>query len=236
MRNEVEIQARNLTPVAARRRLTPRIERFVDLAVSFAVLSATAPIWAVIALAIKLDSRGPIIYRQRRVGFEGREFVMYKFRSMKSDARSDAHETAFEKYANGESVDEDEEGTLFKAVRDPRVTRIGHFLRISDLDEIPQFINVIKGEMSIVGPRPAIPYELKWYEEWHHKRFTVLPGITGLWQLKDRVRIEMRGMMLLDLEYIRRRNVIFDLKIMALTGKSMLKAFIIAVGGKRSKS
>ncbi len=236
MRNDVEVKTNSPTPIAARGKLTQRIERFVDLAVSLAVLSATAPIWGIIALAIKLDSRGPIIYRQRRIGFDGREFVMYKFRSMRSDSSSDAHEAAFEKYANGESVDEDEHGARFKAARDPRVTRVGYFLRVTDLDEIPQFINVIKGEMSIVGPRPAIPYELQWYEEWHHKRFAVLPGITGLWQLRDRVRIGMQGMMELDLEYISRRNVFFNLMIMTLTGKSMLKAFIRAVGGKRSKS
>ena len=239
MRNDVEIQARSLTPAAARGKLAQKTERFVDLAVSLVFLSVTAPIWAIIVLAIKLDSRGPVIFRQRRVGFEGREFVMYKFRSMKSDANPDDHEAAFEKYANGESVDEDEHGARFKAARDPRVTGIGNFLRVTDLDEIPQFINVIKGEMSIVGPRPAIPYELRWYEDWHHDRFTVLPGITGLWQLKDRVRIGMQGMMELDLEYISNRNVFFNLMIMALTGKSMLKALAKAVrgsGGRRSKS
>ncbi|MFW6194923.1 MAG: sugar transferase [Chloroflexota bacterium] len=208
-------QAIAAVPVSRRYAVTKRV---IDIAASLSIVTLGAPIWLLVGLAIKLDSRGPILFKQRRVGRNGEEFVMYKFRSMLADADPKVHQEAFRLYAAGVHLEEDGQGGRFKAARDPRVTRVGHFLRATNLDEFPQVFNVIKGEMSLVGPRPAISYELEWYLDWYYGRFQATPGITGLWQIKDRFHIGMEDMMRYDVEYVRKRSTALDMKIIAATG------------------
>ena len=197
-------------------------KRGLDLLLSVLILALAAPLWVLIALAIKVDSPGPVLFRQRRIGQGGREFVMYKFRSMVSDADPRVHWEAFRRFAEGEPLEVDGAGPRYKAHRDPRVTRVGRLLRATNLDEVPQLLNVLRGEMSLVGPRPAIPYELEWYKDWYFQRFQVAPGISGLWQVKSRNRVGLEEMVRQDLEYIRRRSLLLDLQIIALTVPGML--------------
>ncbi|MCH7786331.1 MAG: sugar transferase [Chloroflexi bacterium] len=211
-----------------------KLKRILDLAVGLVALVISAPLWVSIALAIKLDSRGPILFRQTRVGFDGKEFVMYKFRSMVTDADQAVHQEGFRKYVEGGHSGSDEDGSAVKDAKDSRITRIGRFLRKTDLDELPQLINVIRGNMSVVGPRPAIHYELEWYEKWHHGRFQALPGITGLWQVSSgRFQMGLEEMMLLDLEYIRRRSILLDLRIMLFTVIRILQEFVRIASRRR---
>ena len=211
-----------------------KLKRILDLAVGLVALVISAPLWVSIALAIKLDSRGPILFRQTRVGLDGKEFVMYKFRSMVTDADQAVHQEGFRKYVEGGQAGSDEEGSAVKDAKDSRITRIGRFLRKTDLDELPQLINVIRGNMSMVGPRPAIHYELEWYEKWYHGRFQTLPGITGLWQISSRrIQMGLEEMMLLDLEYIRRRSILLDLKIMLFTVTRILQEFVRIASRRR---
>lgn len=235
MHNDMEITTTKYILRSVGGPLYTRTKRIMDLVVSAVSIAVSLPLWVLIALAIKIDSKGPILYRQRRVGLDGKEFVMYKFRSMRNDADPKVHEEAFAKYANGEHVEEDEHGSRFKAACDPRVTRIGRILRDTDIDELPQLWNVVKGEMSIVGPRPAIGYELKWYDKSHHQRYSVLPGITGLWQVSDRYRIDMEEMMQLDIEYVRNRSLVLDIKIVIQTVLALIWEFARMMSGKRSK-
>lgn len=203
-------------------RLYPFLKRVLDVAVSLALIGLTAPLWALIALGIKLESPGPVIFRQRRVGLRGREFDMYKFRSMVVGADPGPHEEAFRRHAEGKPLDRDAHAPLYKSSADRRITKVGRFLRATNVDELPQLINVLKGEMSIVGPRPPIQYELRYYKEWYHHRFEVLQGITGLWQIRARNRVSLEEMVRLDLEYVERRGLLLDLWLMLMTGPSML--------------
>ncbi len=198
------------------------MKRAMDVAMSLVMIAVASPLWLAIALAIKLESRGPVFFKQERVGEGGRLFKMYKFRSMVAGADSASHQEDFRQYAQGKPLDQDEHAPLFKKSTDPRVTRVGKFLRAIDMDELPQFINVLKGDMSIVGPRPAIAYELEHYEKSYHDRVTVPQGITGLWQVKARNRVDLRGMVELDLEYIERRSISLDLQLMVLSLPAML--------------
>ncbi|WP_376795888.1 sugar transferase [Thermogemmatispora sp.] len=169
------------------------VTRAVDIAVSSLVLILGAPLWLCIALAIRLDSPGGVIYKSTRIGLNGKPFQMYKFRSMYQNA--DQMLTAL--------LDRNEaQGPLFKMRADPRITRVGRFLRKLSLDEIPQFINVLKGEMSLVGPRPALPREVAQYEEWQKGRLAIKPGISGLWQVRGRSDLSFDEGVLLDLYYI----------------------------------
>ncbi|MGH2492719.1 MAG: sugar transferase [Candidatus Limnocylindria bacterium] len=184
------------------------LKRAIDLTFGLSVTVVTAPLLAAIALAIKIDSSGPIVYRQRRLGKDGRPFDMLKFRSMVVGADnmvamlSDRNEAT---------------GPLFKIRRDPRVTPVGRFLRRFSLDELPQILNVIKGEMSLVGPRPPLPSEVEKYEDWQHGRLRALPGMTGLWQVSGRSEVPFNDMVRLDLHYVRNWSFGLDLEIMLRT-------------------
>ena len=237
MRTDIDIQdilATQTTLDASQGQAYQKLKRVLDLVVGLAALVISAPLWVSIALAIKLDSRGPILFRQTRVGFDGQEFVMYKFRSMVTNADPAVHQEGFRKYAEGGNSESDEDGSAVKDANDSRITRIGRFLRTTDLDELPQLINVIRGNMSVVGPRPAIHYELEWYEKWYHGRFQALPGITGLWQVSNgRFQMGLEEMMLLDLEYIRRRSILLDLRIMLFTVIRILQEFVRTANRRR---
>jgi exopolysaccharide biosynthesis polyprenyl glycosylphosphotransferase len=192
---------------------------------AFIGLVATAvalPILLTSALAIALDSRGPVFYRPRAIGKGGRPFTMFKFRSMFTDASKSLHQDYVTKLIKGE-IRQDPYGQPLKITNDPRVTRVGGFLRKTSLDELPQLINVLKGDMSLVGPRPCLPYEWEIYKDWHKKRSAVRPGITGLWQVVGRSEVSFEDMIILDLYYIYNRSFDLDLSILFETIFVVLK-------------
>jgi lipopolysaccharide/colanic/teichoic acid biosynthesis glycosyltransferase len=183
-------------------------KRCFDLAVGFLVFVLVIPIVPLIALMIKLDSPGPVFYRQDRIGRGGRPFRFYKFRSMYREADRRLAEL---------QPRNEQEGPVFKMKTDPRITPVGQFLRRSSMDEIPQIINVLRGEMSMVGPRPPLPVEVARYQPWHRRRLDVKPGITCLWQIAGRSQIGFDEWMRLDMEYLRTRCLRADLTIFAKT-------------------
>ncbi len=194
--------------VARESRFYNVLKRGTDIAVALILLTLFLPIIPVVTILIKLDSPGPIFFRQKRVGKNGRIFEFFKFRSMVSGA-----EDVIGALRPLSSVD----GPVFKIKDDPRVTRVGRFLRRSSLDELPQLLNVLRGEMSIVGPRPNLPAEVSQYLPWQKRRLDVTPGITCFWQIAGRSHIGFHEWMRLDLEYVRKRSYITDLKIMLKT-------------------
>jgi len=183
-------------------------KRCFDLGVGSLVFVFVIPIVPLIALMIKLDSPGPVFYRQDRIGRGGRPFRFYKFRSM--------YREADRRRAELEAKNE-QQGPVFKIKADPRITPVGQFLRRSSMDEIPQILNVLRGEMSIVGPRPPLPVEVARYQPWHRKRLAVKPGITCLWQIAGRSQIGFDEWMRLDMEYLRTRSLRTDLAIFLKT-------------------
>lgn len=195
-------------------------KRGVDLIVSSLILLFTAPLWLIIAVAIKLESRGPLLYRQERVGMDGHIFQIYKFRSMLDDVEvDDAHREYMARMIKGQGGVNlgAEEKPHYKFINGDRLTRVGALLRRLSLDELPQIFNVFKGEMSLVGPRPPIPYEVECYETWHRKRLDVKPGLTGLWQVSGRYRLSFQQMVQLDIYYIENWSPWLDLKIILKT-------------------
>jgi len=188
-------------------------KRALDVLGAIAALVVCAPVLAVLAGIILIESRGPVFYRSVRIGKGGRAFTFYKLRSMVKDADRKRHTVAHMNEADG---------PVFKIARDPRITRVGRFLRSSSLDEIPQFYNVLIGDMSLVGPRPPIPNEVSQYEPWQLRRLDVRPGITCLWQISGRSRIGFQEWMRLDLEYIRHQSLRLDLKILMRTLPAVL--------------
>ena len=194
-------------------------KRAFDLAVSGAAIVLLSPLLALIAAAIKFGSRGPVLYRQERVGMDGRLFLFYKFRTMKAGADDRAHREYQQKYNTGQAGTNFGRGPrpVFKMRDDPRITRVGRILRRTSLDELPQFLNVLFGDMSVVGPRPPIPYEVEVYEHWHRQRLDVKPGLTGLWQVSGRNRLSFDEMVKLDLFYIENWSLLLDLKIILRT-------------------
>lgn len=201
-------------------------KRASDLVIAIIAVAFTVPIWLIAAIAIKLDSRGNILFKQQRVGMDGRNFLCYKFRTMRADADEALHREAYQKNIEGESdanAGDDEQPVFGKVKNDPRITRVGRFLRRSSIDELPQLLNVIRGEMSIVGPRPPIPYEVEHYELWHRKRLDMKPGITGLWQVSGRNRLTFDEMVRADIYYIENWSLLLDAKIILLTLPAMLR-------------
>ncbi len=202
------------------------VKRMMDVVGSAAALVVLSPVWVVISLAIKLTSKGPILFRQERVGRYGIPFTLLKFRSMEDQNDPSIHLEYIKRFISRE-VDSEEAGNSQKAIYkiqgDPRVTSFGRFLRRSSLDELPQLVNVIKGEMSLVGPRPPIPYELVNYDVWHKRRvLEVEPGITGLWQVQGRSRTSFDDMVRLDLRYASRWSLWMDIKILLQTPRAVL--------------
>lgn len=186
----------------------PVTQRFVDLLVAGAALAFAAPLMILMAGAVRLDSAGPAIFRQTRIGRGGQPFTIYKFRTMHTDQRQ-GNPARF--------ATSDREGPCFKARQDPRVTRVGKLLRRSSLDELPQLFNVLKGEMSIVGPRPGLASEVAAYSPQALRRLAVKPGITGIWQVSGRADVSFDRMIRMDLRYVRTRCVLGDLRIIART-------------------
>jgi exopolysaccharide biosynthesis polyprenyl glycosylphosphotransferase len=197
------------------------IKRFLDIAGSLLGLILLAPLLLAIAVAIKLTSSGPVLFRQQRVGQYGRRFCFLKFRSMYPENDPRAHEDFVKNLIAGAKT---EGQKVYKMTHDPRITPIGRFLRRTSLDELPQLWNVLRGEMSLVGPRPPIPYEVRHYDIWHRRRLlAVKPGITGLWQVTGRSRVGFDEMVRLDLQYAQTWSLWLDLKLLLLTPRAVLE-------------
>jgi lipopolysaccharide/colanic/teichoic acid biosynthesis glycosyltransferase len=207
------------------RRLLRDIKRLIDVVGSTLAIIVCSPLFLVSALAIKMTSRGPVFYRQARIGQRGVPFVFLKLRSMYVDCDSSVHQDYVKKLIAGRAEGEPSNGNgkVYKLTNDSRVTRVGQFLRRTSLDELPQFFNVLKGDMSLVGPRPPIPYEAKAYDVWHRSRlYEAKPGITGLWQVSGRSRVTFDDMVRLDLQYARRWSLWLDLRILIQTPKAVV--------------
>lgn len=203
-------------------------KRALDLTLIFLLLPAICLFGLVVALLVKLGSRGPVLFRQERVGFHGRRFVCLKFRTMKPDADAGSHERYVKELIQGSAP-----MTKLDARRDPRLIPFGSLLRATGLDELPQLINVLRGEMSIVGPRPCLPYEYELYEPWQRRRFDAVPGLTGLWQVSEKNRTSFNEMIRLDIEYSIRAGFWLDVKIILLTLPALLaQCFEIRKSGK----
>jgi exopolysaccharide biosynthesis polyprenyl glycosylphosphotransferase len=207
------------------RRIFAAAKRVMDICGSLAAIVLFAPIAIAIAFAIKLTSKGPILFRQQRVGQHGRPFTFLKFRSMYVNNDVKVHVEWFNKFLSGqgERYSTGRNGkSVFKMPNDPRITRVGRFLRRTSLDELPQFLNVLRGEMSLVGPRPPIPYEVDAYQTWHRARvLAVKPGITGLWQVNGRSRVTFDEMVRLDIRYARTCSLWLDIKILCQTPRAV---------------
>ena len=213
-------------------------KRVMDVAICLLALPVILPLMAICALAILLDSSGPVLFVQERIGKGGRPFRMVKFRTMRHDLDDSHHRTFMRAFVNGEigsdgnrddansflhvllkeSVDtpfgNNGNGKIYKPVQSSQVTTVGRILRKTSLDELPQIINVLKGEMSVVGPRPNVPWEVEAYRSWHHERLEVLPGITGLAQVRGRSAISFDHIVRNDIEYVEKRSLALDLKIL----------------------
>ena len=208
------------------RRLLSSIKRLIDIVGSTLALIAFSPILLLVAAAIKSTSKGPVFFKQQRIGQHGKQFTFLKFRSMKVDNDSRVHEEYVRKLIAGQAERKPSNGNgegVYKLTGDDRITRVGAFLRRTSLDEMPQFLNVLKGNMSLVGPRPAIPYEVVAYQTWHRRRvLEVKPGITGLWQVNGRSRVTFDEMVRLDLRYAKAWSPWMDIKILLLTPRAVV--------------
>jgi lipopolysaccharide/colanic/teichoic acid biosynthesis glycosyltransferase len=203
-----------------------RIKQVMDILGSILILILCTPLFLIIALAIKVSSKGPVFFRQQRVGQYGRCFTFLKFRSMHTDNDPSAHKEFTTKLIAGAINHNPSTGNgkiAYKLTNDKRITRVGKFLRRSSLDELPQLVNVLKGDMSLVGPRPAMPYELAAYQIWHRRRvLEVKPGITGLWQVTGRSSVRFDEMVRLDLQYATSWSPWLDLKILMRTPRAVI--------------
>ena len=219
------------TPLSADKKLYPDLregsaslasiaKRVIDVIGSLLALTLLAPLLLIVSALIRLTSQGPVLFKQRRLGKLGKEFTFLKFRSMYAQNDPEIHK----KYVQGLILQKNrEEDGVYKIRNDPRITPLGRFLRRSSIDELPQLLNVLKGDMSFVGPRPPIPYEFECYELWHRRRvLEAKPGITGLWQVNGRSRTEFDEMVRLDLRYIREQSLWLDIKILVKTPFAVL--------------
>ncbi len=196
-----------------------KIKRAIDLLGAIFGGILILPLVAGISLAIRLSSPGPVLYRQPRIGRGGKPFTMFKFRSMVVDQKDEDNRTYLTQFVlNGAPASVDVRGNkIYKRVDDPRITRVGHLLRRTSLDELPQLLNVIRGEMTLIGPRPCLPFEYDLYEDWQRRRLDVTPGMTGLWQVTGRSYVTFEEMVLLDLFYIGNWSLGLDLKLLLRT-------------------
>ena len=196
------------------------VKRLIDVIASLLVIVGGFPFYLAIALLIKLTSRGPVFFSQERVGKDGEGFTLFKFRTMRLHSDDGIHREFTRRFIEGRlanSAVDEPSSCVYKLKDDPRVTSVGFFLRKTSLDEFPQFLNVLRGEMTIVGPRPPLSYEIEHYQDWHKLRLAVKPGLTGLWQVSGRSLVPFNEMVLLDLYYIEHWSLLLDFKIMLRT-------------------
>jgi lipopolysaccharide/colanic/teichoic acid biosynthesis glycosyltransferase len=211
-------------PRRRRARMFDAAKRALDIAGSLVLLAVLAPLLLLIAVSIKATSRGPALFRQVRVGQMMKPFTFLKFRTMAANANQASHQAFVTEFIQGRGpARQSEKPALFKMVNDPRVTRVGRVLRRTSLDELPQLWNVLRGDMSLVGPRPPIPYEVDRYQPWHRRRvLEAKPGVTGLWQVAGRSRTTFDEMVRLDLRYARTRSLWTDIKILLATPAAVI--------------
>jgi lipopolysaccharide/colanic/teichoic acid biosynthesis glycosyltransferase len=204
--------------------MTAVVKRALDLTVASVALILLSPLLVVIWLAVRLSSPGPAVFRQERLGLGERPFVMYKFRSMRTGASDAIHRDYVSRMLTGDCrpVLANDTG-LYKLERDPRVTPLGAWLRKTSLDELPQLVNIVRGDMSLVGPRPVLAWEAELFSEEARARFRTRPGLTGLWQVSGRNRLTMPQALELDIEYVRRQSLWLDLTILARTVPAQLR-------------
>ena len=201
-----------------------RGKRILDLVFTILILIPLFIVIAIIAVLIRIDSKGPIFFRQKRIGMNGVEFDLFKLRSMYVDSDDSLHRESIKKYMNGAALNGKENSdNLYKLVDDLRVTRVGQFIRKYSIDELPQFINVLRGEMTLVGPRPPLPYEVEEYGPHEWIRLFGKPGLTGTWQVYGRSRVPFQEMVEMDIEYLGHQSILLDLKLIALTLPVMLQ-------------
>lgn len=195
-----------------------RAKRFIDVIFTLLIFIPLCLMLAIVALCIRLDSRGPIFFRQKRVGQDGKEFTMLKFRSMYVNSNDLIHRQAIQRYMNGETID----GEGYKLTDDPRITKIGKLIRKTSLDELPQFFNVLRGEMTLVGPRPPLSYEVELYSSRDWLRLSGKPGLTGPWQVYGRSQVQFQEMVDMDIVYLQQQSIAQDLKLIIMTPIVML--------------
>lgn len=216
----------DLTELHQDQKFSQMLKRAIDVVGSGTALAILSPLLALIALLVRLTSKGPVLFRQSRVGQYGRRFVFLKFRTMYGRTDETLHKKYVQQFIAGKGTSgstRESEDPVYKIKDDPRVTPIGRILRKTSLDELPQFLNVLRGEMSLVGPRPPIPYEVECYDTWHRRRLLeVKPGITGLWQVCGRSRMKFNDMVRLDLQYAKTWSLWLDLKILFRTPRAVV--------------
>lgn len=207
-----------------------RAKRMFDLVFTLLILFPLCIIVVILAVCIRLDSRGPVFFRQKRVGHNGRVFEMLKFRSMYVNSDDTLHREAIARYMNDQKVQEasdagdtSDAALTYKQANDPRITRVGRFIRKTSIDELPQFFNVLCGNMTLVGPRPPLPYEVERYSDHDMLRLSGKPGLTGTWQVYGRSRVTFSSMVEMDVEYLRHQSLREDLKLIALTIPVMIQ-------------
>lgn len=199
-------------------------KRVLDVVLALTLLVLLSPVMAIVAAFILLDSRGPVLFRQRRVGQKGVPFDMLKFRSMQHKSDATVHQLAVKRYMQGERLDNRRiTNSPFKLADDPRITRVGKFIRKTSLDELPQLWNVLTGEMSLVGPRPPVPYEVELYTHREMLRLECKPGLTGPWQVYGRNTVTFKEMIDMDISYLDNRSIWYDLKLIVLTVPAALR-------------
>lgn len=200
------------------------VKRIVDIALGLALFSLALPVMLLVGVLVALDTAGPVLYKQKRVGQNGVEFDLYKFRSMTHNADNALHRVAVEQYMRGERLNHERTTDApFKLGNDPRVTRIGKVIRKTSLDELPQLWNIIIGDMSLVGPRPPVPYEVEMYSSRAMQRLDGKPGLTGPWQVYGRGTVTFSQMIEMDVAYLENRSIWYDLKLVVLTAPAVLK-------------
>lgn len=209
-----------------RKKFSRAVKRIIDVMGAVAGLVLFAPIFLVVALAVKLTSKGPVFFRQERIGMHGRPFIFLKFRTMYADNDPSVHQEYVRQLIAGKAELNPSNGNgtgVYKITSDPRITSVGSLLRRTSIDEMPQLINVLRGEMSLVGPRPPVPYEVDAYDIWHRCRLLeATPGITGLWQVNGRSRVSFDDMVRLDIRYARTWSLWLDIKILLRTPHALL--------------
>jgi len=198
-----------------------RAKRALDILFTLLIFIPLCIVIAIVAVCIRLDSKGSIFYRQKRIGQNGVEFEMLKFRSMYENCDDTLHRLAIQQYMEGQKLAEDAT-TSYKQVDDPRITRVGRFIRKMSIDELPQFFNVIRGDMTLVGPRPPLPYEVENYGAYDWLRLSGKPGLTGPWQVYGRSQVTFQSMVKMDIDYLQRQSLREDLKLIALTVPVMI--------------
>jgi len=219
----VEPLLEKAAPRGPRAQLQARFKRALDIAGSLALLTALSPVFALVAVLVKLKSPGPVFFRQKRIGEKAQPFTMLKFRSMHVNADNAIHQQYINWFITASDQEKKSAAGVFKLTNDPRITPIGNFLRKTSLDELPQLWNVLRGDMSLVGPRPPLEYEVQKYAPWHCRRvLEAKPGITGLWQVTGRSRTTFDEMVRLDLRYARQVSVWTDIKILLATPRAVI--------------